>query len=116
MEFEDYFRFILALVLVVGLIGLVAWGARRFGLAGRLPALTGKTRRLSVIEATMLDPRHRLVLVRRDDTEHLILLGQSGDLLVERGIPAMAAAQATSKPATGGASGTSVMRSAGAVE
>ncbi len=77
MEFESYLRFGLALVLVVGLIGLAAWVARRFGLAG--PAmLRGRARRLAVIESTGIDAKRRLVLVRRDGTEHLLLLGPAG--------------------------------------
>ena len=34
MGFDTYIRFALALVLVVGLIALIAWLVRRFGLAG----------------------------------------------------------------------------------
>ena len=36
MEFTSYLRFGAALVLVLGLIGIAAWAARRFGLAGSL--------------------------------------------------------------------------------
>ena len=87
MEFADYLRFGVALVLVLALIGVAAWAARRLGLAGRLPVAGGRTRRLGVIEVTPLDPKHRLVLVRRDGVEHLLLLGSAGDVVVERGIP-----------------------------
>ncbi len=87
MEFESYLRFGLALVLVVGLIGLAAWVARRFGLAG--PAmLRGRARRLAVIESTGIDAKRRLVLVRRDGIEHLLLLGPAGDVVVESDIAA----------------------------
>jgi flagellar protein FliO/FliZ len=81
---SEYLRFVLALALVLGLILLLAWVLRRFGAGGLVRP--GARRRLHVVESAMAGPRHRLVLVRRDDTEHLILMGPNGDLVVERGI------------------------------
>ncbi len=89
MEFEGYLRFLLALLFVLALIGLLATVARRFGLG--FPATALKrigSRRLSVVEVTPVDARRRMVLVRRDDTEHLILLGQTNEMVIESGIPA----------------------------
>ncbi len=86
MEFASYLRFGAALVLVLGLIGIAAWGARRLGLVGRLPVARGGARRLAVVEVTTLDPRRRLALVRRDGVEHLLLLSQAGDVVIERDI------------------------------
>ena len=89
MEFGGYLQFLLALVFVLGLIGLLALLARRMGFGYPAAALKGaKTRRLSVVEATPLDGRRRLVLIRRDDTEHLILMGPTNELLIESGIKA----------------------------
>ncbi len=86
MDIANYLQFGAALALVLGLIGLAAWAARRFGLAGPLPMTRGRNRRLSVVEVTALDPKRRIALVRRDGVEHLLLLGPSGDVVVERGI------------------------------
>lgn len=86
MELSDYLRFLLALALVVGLILGLAMLVRRFG-GGGLNARR-RSRRLGVVEATVVDPRRRLVLVRRDGVEHLLLIGGANDLLIERGIPA----------------------------
>ena len=86
MESADYLRFVLVLVFVLALIGLLTWLVRRFGLAGRMPTGGRQGRRLDVIEVAALDSRHRLVLVRRDQTEHLLLLGTNADVVVERGI------------------------------
>lgn len=86
MEF-DYLRFGLALVFVLALLGLVAMLLRR--LAGGGPNVRrGKHRRLALVEVMPVDAKRRLVLVRRDGVEHLILLGQERDLLVETGIGA----------------------------
>ncbi len=83
---DDYPRFILALVFVLGLVGLLAYGARRFGLTPRATVALGGGRRLNVVEVLNLDGRRRLVLIRRDGVEHLILLGAEGESVVERDI------------------------------
>lgn len=50
----------------------------------------GKNRktRLAVMDATPVDSHRRLVLVRRDDVEHLILIGGPTDVVVEQHIRA----------------------------
>lgn len=95
MEYDLYLRFLAALVFVLALIAAAAWAARRFGLGGRLAAQGGKARRLQVVEVAPLDSRRKLVLVRRDGCEHLLLLGHGQDLLVEAGIEADIAAEPT---------------------
>lgn len=91
MDFSVYFRFLLALVFVLGLIGVLAWAARRFGLARGAVRPRNGIRRIEVIESAVVDAKRRLVLVRRDRTEHLLLLGTTGDLVIERGISPAAA-------------------------
>mgnify|MGYP006431163597 CR=1 FL=1 len=86
MELATYFRFVLALAFVIGLIGALAWAVRRFGLAGRLVPRPGRARRVQIMEITPLDGRHKLVLIQRDTVEHLLLVGPGNPLLVERGI------------------------------
>lgn len=82
MEVDSYLRFILALLLVLGLLALAAWLLRRSGYGAKL----GRSRRLAAIESLTLGPRHRLMLIRRDGIEHLLLLGPHGDTVVERNI------------------------------
>ena len=82
---------------VLGLILLLAWALRRFGAGGL--TRPGSKRRLHILETAVAGPRHRLVLVRRDQTEHLLLLGPTGDLVIEQGIAPDAAK--TSKTARG---------------
>jgi flagellar biogenesis protein FliO len=50
--------------------------------------------RLAVLDAAAVDARRRLVLVRRDDVEHLILIGGPTDVVVESRIGAQSAATA----------------------
>jgi flagellar protein FliO/FliZ len=37
---------------------------------------------MSVSESLMLDARHRMVIVRVDEREHVLLLGPAGDVVV----------------------------------
>ena len=101
MEFEVYLRFLAALVFVLALIVGIAWLGRRYGMGGRLPMARGKAARLAVIEAAAIDAKRRLVLVRRDDTEHLLLLGANADLVIEPRIPAREARFADALDDTG---------------
>ena len=87
MEAMDYFRFLLALVFVLGLIGVLTTLARRAGLGFPVAAIKpGGKRRLSVVEVTAVDGRRRMVLVRRDDVEHLLLISPTSETVIERGI------------------------------
>src|SRR5512139_377511 len=79
-------RFFVAFLVVLALIGLTAWLVRRFG-ANRLGnAARGRMPRLAVIDAAAVDGRRRLVLVRRDNIEHLLMIGGPSDVVVETNI------------------------------
>jgi flagellar protein FliO/FliZ len=85
MDLIDIARYLGALMLVLALLGLAALAARRYGLPGI--AAGNALRRLSVVETLMIGPRHKIFLLRRDDREHLILVGPQGASVVESGIP-----------------------------
>jgi flagellar protein FliO/FliZ len=76
--------FFFAFVAVLALIGLAAWLVRRFA-TNRLGANPNRSRmpRLAVIDAAAVDGRRRLVLVRRDNIEHLLMIGGPTDIVVE---------------------------------
>lgn len=76
-----------AFVIVLALIGAAAWLVRRFG--GNSigsNANRGRMPRLAVIDAAAVDGRRRLVLVRRDNVEHLLMIGGPTDIVVEPNI------------------------------
>ena len=79
--------FFFAFVAVLALIGVAAWLVRRFA-SNRLGANTNRGRmpRLAVIDAAAVDGRRRLVLVRRDNIEHLLMIGGPSDIVVESNI------------------------------
>jgi len=95
--------FFFAFVAVLVLIGIVAWLVRRFA-GNRLGGNAGRGRmpRLAVIDAAAVDGRRRLVLVRRDNVEHLLMIGGPSDLVVEpnivRAMPARDQAATRSEP------------------
>ncbi len=94
-------RFFLAFLVVLGLIGISAWAIRRFG-AGRLGggAARGRQPRLAVIDYAAVDGRRKLILVRRDNVEHLLMIGGPTDVVVEPNI-VRAAAATVARPTAG---------------
>jgi flagellar protein FliO/FliZ len=88
MDFVELIRAIAALGVTLGLIGLAAWAMRRFGPEWMLKLQAARgDRRLTLIESLPLDQTRRLVLVKLDGAERLILLGE-GRML--EGAPAAA--------------------------
>lgn len=77
----------IAILIVLALIGAVAWLVRRFG-GGNIGSgnARGRMPRLAVIDAAAVDGRRRLVLVRRDNVEHLLMIGGPTDVVVELNI------------------------------
>jgi len=96
--------FFLAFVAVLVLIGVAAWLVRRFA-TNRLGTNTNRGRmpRLAVIDAAAVDGRRRLVLVRRDNVEHLLMIGGPSDIVVEPNIVrAMPGREMAPRPAVAG--------------
>ena len=76
--------FALGAVLVA--IVLVLWVIKALSRASGNVA-RGRNRRLAVVDSLALDPKRQLLIIRRDNVEHLILTGGPQDVVVETGIP-----------------------------
>ncbi len=87
MSFVDVFRMMAALAVTLGLGGLALVLVRRFAPLEVLRVRAQGEKRLAVVESLMLDPQRRLVLVRCDGREHLLILGE-GRLLNQLDAPA----------------------------
>jgi flagellar protein FliO/FliZ len=89
MDYLDLLRYFGALLLVLAMVGGAGLLARRFG----VPGVTKPTniKRLAVVETLMVGPRQRLIIVRRDGVEHLVLSSPDGASIIESGIPAKSA-------------------------
>jgi flagellar protein FliO/FliZ len=88
MTFADIVRMFFGLAVTLGLMGLCVVALRRFG-PETVRRLQGQRaeRRLTVLETLVLDPARRLVLVRIDSEERLILLGEGRLLSTGTAIP-----------------------------
>lgn len=69
-----------AAVLIAVLAGLLLWLRAAGGIVGR------RNGRLGITDFCVVDKNRRLVIVRRDNVEHLLLIGGTHDLVVEVGI------------------------------
>jgi flagellar protein FliO/FliZ len=85
MEWVEYSRFILALLFVIALIGLAAWFARKLGLMPSPNAKLKPGQRLQIMEMINVDAKRKLMLVRHDQNEHLILIGGESDVVISSG-------------------------------
>jgi flagellar protein FliO/FliZ len=87
MDMQSAAGFFFAFIAVLALIGLATWLVRRFA-GNRLGAGANRGRmpRLAVVDAAAVDGRRRLVLVRRDNIEHLLMIGGPSDIVVEPNI------------------------------
>ncbi len=92
-ELDFWVRLAVSLIVIAALLGLTALILRRMSRKSGAPMVarprTGRSR-ISVVDAVPVDQERRLVLVRRDDTEHLLLTGGASDLVVEHNIPVRA--------------------------
>jgi flagellar protein FliO/FliZ len=78
---------VIAFLVVAVLIGVTTWLVRRFG-ANRLGGSAGRRqpRRLAVIDAAQVDKSRSVVLIRRDNIEHLLMIGGPTDMVIEPNI------------------------------
>lgn len=75
--------FALGIVLVLIVIGL--WLLKLFTKAGERLG-RGSDRRLQVVDSAMVDGKRKVMIIRRDNVEHVIMTGGPQDLLIESGI------------------------------
>ena len=82
-ELPQFFRLIIALGVVLFLMGGLALVLKKLGLSEDRFIKTGDKRRLKIIESLPLDARRRLVIVKCDEKEHLIVLGANSETIIE---------------------------------
>lgn len=80
-------KFLLIFGFVLCVLFAFLWALRRFG-TGQLggAGTRGRQHRLSVLEWAKVDNRRFLCLVRRDNVEHLLIIGGPTDVVVEANI------------------------------
>ena len=83
--------YLVVFLIMVVLLSLFAFGAKRFArgrltLGGNGSAGRSRQPRLGIVDIYELDRQRQLILLRRDNTEHLLLVGGPNDVVVERNI------------------------------
>jgi len=106
-ELVNWTQYLLAMVVLIGLLGglgLIALAVQRGWLFNQLTGLTGlrpAERRMRVTETLVIDPRRRVVIVRIDDEEQVLLLGSQDETVLKTG-PAREPLPVAETPAAGG--------------
>jgi flagellar protein FliO/FliZ len=100
VELPTPVNFVIAFVFVLLLIGAAAWLVRRFGATRTETASRGRQPRLAVVDFAAIDGRRKLVIIRRDNVEHLVMIGGPSDVVVETNIVRGAAVTNRDQPAT----------------
>ena len=86
--FDTIILAVAASLFVIALGALLAWGFKTFvtGRSSTHGFLRSRDKRLGVVETAPVDARRKLLLVRRDNVEHLIIVGGPVDMVIETGI------------------------------
>ena len=86
--FSASLRAVFALIAVLAAIALTSYLLRKF--AHGSMRFAGKEKQaihLDILYAKNIDNRRRLILVKRDEVAHLLLIGGTSDIVVESSIP-----------------------------
>jgi flagellar protein FliO/FliZ len=77
-----------AILFAIALAALLVWAFRTFfgGPSGTHGFVRPRDKRLGVVETATVDAKRKLLLVRRDEVEHLVMIGGPVDMLIETGI------------------------------
>jgi flagellar protein FliO/FliZ len=83
--------YLIVFLIMVVLLSLFAFGAKRFArgrltLGGNGGTSRSRQPRLGIVDIYELDRQRQLILLRRDNIEHLLLVGGPNDVVVERNI------------------------------
>ena len=117
-DLNNIIYYVIAFVFVIALIAIGARllkGTMNKSNSKAASFLRGRDKRLGVVEAASVDGRRKLILLRRDDVEHLIMTGGPVDVVIETGIESSKvdtsrAAQRLTKPIGGDGEGSDADR------
>jgi hypothetical protein len=86
MDFDTLILGVATLLFVIALVALVVWAFKAFFSKSSSSAFRPREKRLGVVETAAVDSKRKLYLLRRDDVEHLVIIGGPVDVVVETGI------------------------------
>ncbi len=85
MEVILLIKAISGFVFVIALMYLFSWILKRTGVANNLAAARSESR-LKIVEFLPVDHGRKLMIIKRDDKEHLLLLGANSETVIETDI------------------------------
>ena len=89
MEFSQLLQAILAFVFVLGLMFLTLWLIKicqQKGALTKFGKCLNKNSRINILERHRLDIKNSVVLLRCDNTEYLVLIGEKSHTLLQQTI------------------------------
>ena len=102
VQFAIAFAIILILLVLLGLVLRKVWGGRLI-MPGSDRAGRSRQPRLGIVDVYDLDRQRQLLLLRRDNVEHLLLIGGPNDVVIETNIVRVAGARVPAPPVDMGA-------------
>lgn len=103
-DFVNWSHYLLALMVLMGLLGVMGFFGYAVQRGWILQGVTGlrafnpAARRLAISETLIVDPRRRIVIVRVDGEEHIVLLGAAGETVLSTTSAPVATSVAPSTP------------------
>ncbi len=85
-ELPQILKVLLALGVVLLLMGGLVFLLKKLGLAPQTTLQSGEQKRLKIVESIPLDARRRLVIIKCDAREHLVILSATGECVIDRNI------------------------------
>ncbi|MCP4181698.1 MAG: FliO/MopB family protein [Hyphomicrobiales bacterium] len=85
-SFPASVKLIIVALILVAILALAVWVMRWFFNRVAKSNNQNTASRLVIVSATNIDSHRRLVLIRRDDVEHLVMIGGASDVLIESNI------------------------------
>ncbi|CAN5118030.1 flagellar biosynthetic protein FliO [soil metagenome] len=76
MDLLALVRAAFGLILTLGLVGLCAYAARRWGPTGMFQMKPAADRRMAIVETLSLGPTTRLLIVKVDAEERIVIVGE----------------------------------------
>ena len=87
MMMHDISYILLMFVMVIGLILLTAAMMKKFQPSKLFHKNNlGEPRRLLLEETLILDQQNKIILIKRDDVRHLLMVGRDKSIIIETGI------------------------------
>jgi hypothetical protein len=97
VQFAIAFAIILILLVLLGLVLRKVWGGRLI-MPGSDRGGRSRQPRLGIVDVYDLDRQRQLLLLRRDNVEHLLLIGGPNDVVIETNIVRVAGARVPAPP------------------